>query len=360
MANSEIRPAVWFPAIRCGSGADVFTERLVAGLQAHGICAEITWLPHRAEYAPWAVRVPRAPDWANLAHINTWLPGRFIPETMPVLGTIHSSVHNPVLDSYKSYLKRFYHQYWIKPIEIEASQRSARLVAVSEFAKREYQNHVVPTHVDVIHNGIFLSGDFQPNPTKKSSNDPFRLLYVGKWSFLKGVDLLAPVMEELGDRFELYYTADRGEIQSRLPANCHLIGRLKPEELAQYYRESDALLMPSRLEGLTLVALEAMACGLPVIAVDCASMAEVVHDGVTGFLCKKHDPDEFVAKCIQLASDPLRLLEMGLAGRARIESVFDHKLMVDRYISAYVEILTRQDSSRGISHRQVAQGIGKP
>lgn len=52
---SENPLAVWFPAVRSYSGADVFTERLCAGLNARGIRAEISWLPLRAEYAPWSV-----------------------------------------------------------------------------------------------------------------------------------------------------------------------------------------------------------------------------------------------------------------------------------------------------------------
>lgn len=51
--NSKIsKLAVWFLAIRTGTGTDVFTERLVEGLRKRGIRAEITWLPLRAEYLP--------------------------------------------------------------------------------------------------------------------------------------------------------------------------------------------------------------------------------------------------------------------------------------------------------------------
>ena len=52
MNTHKPEPAVWFPAVRAGTGTDVFTERLVEGLNKRGIRAEITWLPLRAEYAP--------------------------------------------------------------------------------------------------------------------------------------------------------------------------------------------------------------------------------------------------------------------------------------------------------------------
>ena len=74
-----IPPAVWLPAIRTGTGTDAFTETLAASLKRRGLQAEISWLPHQAEVAPWAVPVPQAPQWANIAHVNTWLPKRFLP-----------------------------------------------------------------------------------------------------------------------------------------------------------------------------------------------------------------------------------------------------------------------------------------
>lgn len=43
------KPAIWFPTVRTGTGTDVFTERLVKGLNEQGIKAEITWLPLRAD-----------------------------------------------------------------------------------------------------------------------------------------------------------------------------------------------------------------------------------------------------------------------------------------------------------------------
>src|SRR5690606_2448467 len=91
----ELTPAVWLPAILAGTGADVFTMRLCDGLNARGLRAEITWLPRRAEYLPWTVQVPRPPEWANVAHVNSWLPQRFWPKGLPSVVTVHHLVHDP-------------------------------------------------------------------------------------------------------------------------------------------------------------------------------------------------------------------------------------------------------------------------
>ena len=91
MSNHQA-PAVWFPTVRTGTGTDVFTERLVEGLNQRGIRAAISWLPLRAEYAPWTVAIPKPPEWATVTHVNTWLHSRFLPKNLPVVATLHHSI----------------------------------------------------------------------------------------------------------------------------------------------------------------------------------------------------------------------------------------------------------------------------
>lgn len=332
-------PKVWFPAIRCGSGADVFTERLCYALKAQGIRTEITWLPHRAEYAPWTVPVPAPPDWANVVHINSWLPQRFLPPELPVIVTVHSCVHDSALRPYKSRLQALYHQHWIYAIEAANIQRARAVVAVSHYTAAQVRAHFGTHDITVIHNGIDCQ-TFTPT-TRTTPHRPFRLLYVGNWSVRKGVDLLAPIMERLGGDFMLHYTADRnsGHERFRLPANSVCLGRLKGGDLVRAYQEADALLFPSRLEGLPLVPLEAMACGLPVIAAKTSSLPEVVEDGVTGVLCPQDDVAAFAAQIGRLAENPAAWCAMRQTARQRATSRFDERVMVHRYREIYGAVM---------------------
>jgi len=86
---------VWFPAVRTGSGADVFTERLAGALIERGVRAEISWLPHRAEFLPWSVGRPTIPAGANIVQVNSWLHTRFIPARLPVVATMLHCVLDP-------------------------------------------------------------------------------------------------------------------------------------------------------------------------------------------------------------------------------------------------------------------------
>ena len=332
-------PRVWFPAIRCGSGADVFTERLCAALNAQGIRAEITWLPHRAEYAPWSVPVPKPPAWANVVHINSWLPQRFVPPGLPIVVTVHSSVHDPALLPYKSRLQALYHKHWIHPIEAANLARAHCVVAVSHYTAAQIEASFGIRDIQVIHNGIDCQA-FAPI-ARTAPNRPFRLLYVGNWSARKGVDLLGPIMERLGNGFLLQHTADRNGAHTRfrLPPNSACLGRLAGKDLVRAYQEADALLFPSRLEGLPLVPLEAMACGLPVIAMRGTSVEEVVAHGKTGMLCARDDIHAFADAARSMAMDRQLSLEYGREARRVVMARFQISMMVDAYVRAYRKLL---------------------
>jgi glycosyltransferase involved in cell wall biosynthesis len=105
--------------------------------------------------------------------------------------------------------------------------------------------------------------------------------------------------------------------------------------MARIYQNADALLFPTRLEGLPLAALEAQACGLPVIATEGCSLPEVVEQGVTGILCPQDDVTAFADAAQRMAADPKLWHRMGKAARVRAEAHFNIETMIDRYLAVY-------------------------
>lgn len=175
---------------------------------------------------------------------------------------------------------------------------------------------------------------------------------MGNWSARKGVDLLGPIMELLGQDFELRYTADRQGMHKRyhLPPNCLNLGRLSTGSLIPAYQKADALLFPTRLEGFGLVAAEAMACGLPVIATRGSALPEVIADGETGLLCPQDDVRTFARAALRLSTDRELRYAMRKAARRRIGSHFDIESMVKSYLSIYLEILQTYRANGGRIH----------
>jgi glycosyltransferase involved in cell wall biosynthesis len=335
-------PAVWLPAVRAGSGADVFTERLAAALNRQGIRAEISWLPHRAEYVPWSVPAITPPKWANIIHANSWLHSRFIPLNMPLVVTMHSCVHDPALQPYKNLLQSLYHRTWIMCRESDMLRRAHAVTAVSRYTAKRAAVVFGRSDILPIHNWIDL--DVFRYVDKPSPHSPFRLLFVGNLNRRKGADLLPEIMRRLGSSFELRYTGNADDLilgTDSVPPNMISLGRLQGEEaLTAAYRESDALLFPTRLEGFGLVALEAQACGRPVIATDCSSLPEVVAHNVSGLLCPVDDIEAYVAAARKLREERERWHQMCVAARDRACDLFAEQRALDLYVKLYLNLLS--------------------
>ena len=89
--------------------------------------------------------------------------------------------------------------------------------------------------------------------------------------------------------------------------------------LSTYYRAADVCLVPSRSESFGLVALEAAACGTPVVASDVGGLRDNVVEGRTGFLVAGRSSDAFARRVIDILADPLLALRLGDAGSRRAE-----------------------------------------
>lgn len=335
----DYTPAVWLPTVRAGTGTDVFTIRLAAALARRGLRAKITWLPLRAEYAPWTVRRPKPPPWANLTHINTWLHPRFYAQSgLPVLATNHGCVHDPALQPYKSLAQAFYHQAWVYRLESRNLARAQCVTAVSRYTASRLHDAFGPIEVEVVPN--WLPDDaFHPPTPRVRPHQPFRLLYVGTWSRRKGADLLPQIMARLGSDFELWFTS-KSPPASWLPGNMRLLEwTSSPEQVRTWMLDADALIFPSRMEGLPLAVLEALACGLPVIASNSASLPEIIRTGGNGLLCAVDDVDAFVSAARYLLSRPTEWLSMRTAAFETARSEHTEVQAIDAYCRLYLHLL---------------------
>lgn len=322
---------VWFIAVRTGTGTDVFTRRLSEALRERGVRTEITWLPLRAEYAPWSVAVPEPPEWVNVVHINSWLHSRFVPKKIPVMTTFHFCVHDPDYYRYKSLLQKLYHSLWIRPIEKKNAKRSQAMTAVSRYTAEVVERTLGCGKVRAVHNWI-NSALFTPSE-KKATGSRFRLLFAGKPSTRKGVDLLPKIMAQLGDDYELWCTCPEYVMNSHGLKNIICVGWQEQEaDMIQVYRSCDALIFPSRMEGFGYVVLEAQACGLPVVCTNGTSLPEIVEHGVTGLLCPKDDVQAFVSAIRAL---PNVMDEMKNNCQKIVEERFTEALIINQYLDLY-------------------------
>jgi D-inositol-3-phosphate glycosyltransferase len=108
--------------------------------------------------------------------------------------------------------------------------------------------------------------------------------------------------------------------------------------LADFYAAAEVVLVPSRSESFGLVALEAQACGVPVIAAAVGGLRYVVDDGVTGHLVEGHDPADHGERVLEVLADPLAACRMGEAGVAH-SLRFSWDSTADEILAVYRELL---------------------
>ncbi|HVG44323.1 MAG TPA: glycosyltransferase, partial [Longimicrobium sp.] len=112
-------------------------------------------------------------------------------------------------------------------------------------------------------------------------------------------------------------------------------------DVAAVLKAMDVLAVPSHWEGFGLVAAEALAAGVPVVAADASSLPEIVRDGREGLLVPPGDVDALAAALVRLGRDPAERRRMGEAGPSRVATAFSLDGMIDRYEALLARLSTR-------------------
>ena len=236
--------------------------------------------------------------------------------------------------------------------------RSHGLTAVSDFLKREtVRDFSVPeSRIEVVPNFVDTR-IYRPGlePCHRATLAPDGEKIVMHISNFRPVKRVEDVVE--------IFARVLGEIPSRLV----LVGdgpdlpraRVKVEELGirdsvvflgeytpvqELLSCSDLFLLPSGSESFGLAALEAMACGSPVVASRVGGLPEVIMDGETGYLCEAGDIDEMAAASIKILNDDKHRKELSDAGRAFAVKHFSSECIVPQYEEYYRRILGSRSS----------------
>lgn len=156
-----------------------------------------------------------------------------------------------------------------------------------------------------------------------------RLLFVGRFAFNKGIDLLMALAREFVQAHPAVTFLMAGDGPEReamersgIPANVSLLGKVSDADLERLYADCHALLLPTRFEGMPTVVLEAMARARPAIVSDVGAAAELV-DSSNGWLIRPGELDSLrEAVSAFIAMPPHEREAMGARGRERAEQRF--------------------------------------
>lgn len=193
-----------------------------------------------------------------------------------------------------------------------------------------------------IPNGIALA----PPLTRTAVSPVRRLVWTGRLTVQKGLDLLLPALARVaasGRDFRLELVGDGPELpvlvaQSRalgLDGRVAFAGPLRCDEIRVRLATADAFVLPSRYEGMSNAALEAMETGLPLLLTRCGGIDTYIDDSV-GWVCEPEDPEQlFAALCKLLDAPDADLLEKGKRARALVEQEFDIDVIARRNLDLF-------------------------
>lgn len=232
-----------------------------------------------------------------------------------------------------------------------------RFIAVSDYIatqiRRDYL--VAENRIRIVKNGVDL-GRFRPTENTYQIRrellglDPGdRVIGVASHLHpLKRLDMLIDAMPEILHnlpRAHLVITgkgSDRDRLQGRIAqlgieSHARVLSGEDPVE--RIYHASDITVLPSSGEGLPGGAIEAMACGLPLVATPCGGLAEVPEDGISGYLVRNQTAAGLAEAILPLLENDALRMQVGRAARARAETAFDLRRTVRETIAVYEELL---------------------
>lgn len=300
-------------------------------------------------------------------HANYWLSGavghRLKHELdLPLVATFHTLARvkaDAGIDDDPELRARIEHEIVNCADLMLASTGAERDQLEMLYGAAEDRIEIVPPGVD---HEIFHPVDARRRAEERRSlglGDAPALLFAGRIQPLKGADLAVEALAELRDPNAVLLivggpSGPDGEAEldrlHELAAKLGLLGRVRfvpPQshvQLARYYRAVDVCLVPSHSESFGLVALEAAACGTPVVAASVGGLCSLVDDGVTGFLVDSRDPVDYAEPIERLFADPERARAIGIAAEARSRR-YGWSMTAARLRRLYTDLLAREQVS---------------
>jgi glycosyltransferase involved in cell wall biosynthesis len=266
------------------------------------------------------------------------LPGKRPPYIVSLRG---SDV--PGYDSFNKSLSAMHKI--LLPINRRIWRKASSVVALSN-GLREIALRTDPDiEMEVVSNGMNID-KFRPRPMRnhRSDNEPLKILTVTRLLERKGVHHLLEAIArptELNVELRIVGSGSYEQELRRVTEELGLMDRVtfegfvSPDKLPDLYREADLFVLPSQTESFGLVFAEAMACALPVVATHVGGIPELIRSGKEGILVEPNNPSHIRAALEDLLSDASRLIEMGNAGRRRIEEQYTWDRIAQRYLEIY-------------------------
>jgi len=355
-------------ALKLGrAGVHMYVRELLSALQESGE-AEIVPVPYRLKFSRsnrmfgkidtlyrdtvWQnLSLPRAISKANADVFHAPQARTTLLSPVPLVVTIYDlyAYHNPKgFSRWTAFLRN---------LAPRLLRQAAAILVISDFTRREllrFFPHVSPSKIHVTHLGV--ADRFRPAP--KAMGQQVRSKYSLPERYLLAVNTLEPrknlprlldVFARVQDQMaeDLVLVGDSGWIPEHAKSivdaaqenpRIHHIGYVPDDDLTALYSEATAYVFPSYYEGFGLPAVEAMACGCPVVASRGSSLDEVMSDAGVRF--DPHDPEEMAAAILRITASSELREDLKVRGGANAQRfTWDHTAACT--VAAYEKAMTR-------------------
>ena len=234
---------------------------------------------------------------------------------------------------------------------------STKISVANEYEKKIFEKFNQTSKIEVIRNGVNLE-------MMKTKTDNFKkkhgislpfVLFIGRFSKVKGVDILLHAIKILKDKPELkniifvimgvdfgfqnqmIQMIDDFDIKEKI----HLIINPSRDDVIAAYSESEFLVLPSRWELSPLTPLEGFAFKKPVISTNVHGIPSTITDRKNGILVKNEDFNELAEAIMELINDKQKCLEYGLSGYNLVKTECNSKSMAEKTLRMYNQIINR-------------------
>jgi glycosyltransferase involved in cell wall biosynthesis len=291
----------------------------------------------------------------DIVHDNQSLSygvGRLARKVIPTIATIHHPITVDKQEEFKAaktiYQKfRVFRWYTFIKMQMKVARQLSHIVTVSEFTKKDIAKEfsIDENKFHVVHNGINNEYFY---PAQNGSRPENSIIVTNSADMpLKGLSYLLEAVSEVRKKQSVKLTVigepKKNGIITKLVARLgigdivHFTGRIQNEEFADYYAKSTIAVVPSVYEGFGIPAVEAMACGVPLITTSGGALPEVVGDAA--MIVPPADAAALTKAIAFLFNNSDQRKKYSQAGLERVNSVFSWPKAAQEVVDVYREAI---------------------
>lgn len=286
----------------------------------------------------------------DIVHIHSPLVPT-ISTKLPIISTIHTPMKTDICNFEStglfSYLSKSQSRVSYT-LEKMLLNRSDMITAVSNSVAKELveEYKIQRDRINVVYNGVDETV-FVPNGSKPEKE---YILYVGSLAYRKGLFDLIECGKYVCDRYPdiNFVIVGDGVLRNKLLEKIKKLnlenrfifrGHISKAELIKSYQNATIHVVPSHYEGLPTVLLEAMSCGLPVVATSVSGNLDVIKSGKNGILVHPKNPKELARNISVLLDNDKMRKELGKNARKTIEEQYTWQIISNRILQHYKSLI---------------------